>query len=162
MTQSDGIDVHRVVAGALSSSRDLVQTRADDVVLAAARFKPNAVGSHELTMGTGFGQRQLLKARGAYLGERVVIGVTPLHVYLLALLFGGRASSLVARLPRDELRAELVGALGNAADALWPAVLLADRSRRCLAELQPLEHDDEAWQVLALLLRVPVVSDPAR
>lgn len=136
-----------------SWSRELVQARADDVVLAAARFKPNAAGSRELTVGAGFGQRQLLKARGAYLGERIVVGVTPLHVYALSLVFGGRSSRLVARWPRAELRPEPVCALGNARDALWPAVLVMDRYRRCLAELQPLVHDDEAWRVLTLLLR---------
>jgi hypothetical protein len=153
MTHSERIDVHRFVERAPSWAREIVQTRADDVVLAAAPFKPNAVGSHELTVGAGFGQRQLLKARGVYLGERIVVGVTPLHVHVLALLFGGRASRLVAQWPREELRSEPVRALGNAADAPWPAVLLADRHGRGLAELRASEHDDEAWEVLILLLR---------
>jgi hypothetical protein len=157
MTYSDRIDVHRVVE-VPSWQREVVQARAEDVVLAASLFKPNAVGSHELTVGAGFGQRQLLKARGAYLGERIVLGVTPLHVYALSLLFGGRVSRLVACWPRAELLAEPVCALCNAQDVLWPALLLTDRYHRCLAELQTLDHDDEAWRVLALLLRRDIAA----
>jgi hypothetical protein len=152
MTSSERVDAHLGLDGGTSWSRDLVQARADDGVLAAAMFKPNAAGSHELTMGAGFGQRQLLKARGAYLGERVVVGVTPSHVHALVLLFGGRTSRLVSRWPRAELRAEPVSPLGSACAMPWPALLLMDRYRRTLAELQVLECDDEAWRLLALLL----------
>jgi hypothetical protein len=153
MTYSDRTAVHRVADAAPSWQRELVQARADDVVLAASLFKPNAAGSYELTVGAGFGQRQLLKAKGAYLGERIVLGVTPLHVCAVSVLFGGRASRLVGRWPRTELRAEPVCPLGTPPEVLWPALLLTDRHRGCLAELQTLDHDDDAWRLLTLLLR---------
>ena len=70
MTISDRLDAHLDLGAGTSWSRELVQARADDVVLAAALFKPNAAGSRELTLGAGFGQRQLLKA------GRVGVGTT--------------------------------------------------------------------------------------
>ena len=88
MANSHTVAVHRVRRAGPSWSRELVQARAEDVVLAAGLFKPNAPGSHEFTTSTGFGHRQILKARGAYLGERIVLGITPLHVHALAVFFG--------------------------------------------------------------------------
>ena len=135
-----------------SWARALVQRRADDVVLAAAPFKPNAVGSCEFSSSAGFGQRQILKARGAYLGGRVLLGVTPLHVHALVLFLGHRAARAVACWPRTELEVAPIGALGNTVDLAWPALLLADRYGNVLAELQVMQRDDETWRVLALLL----------
>jgi hypothetical protein len=134
-------------------ARELVQPRADDVVLAAALFKPNAVGAHELTSVTGLGHRQLLKARGAYLGERIVLGVTALHVHAIALFLGNRIGRSVGCWPRAELCAAPVSALGDTVEPVWPALLLTDHCRRSLAELQVLRRGDDAWRVLAMLLR---------
>jgi len=134
-------------------ARELVQARADDVVLAAALFKPNAVGAHELTSVAGLGHRQMLKARGAYLGERIVLGVTALHVHAVAVFFGNRVGRSVGCWRRAELCAAPVGALGDTVEPVWPALLLTDRYRKCLAELQVLQRDDDAWHVLAMLLR---------
>lgn len=153
MTYLFRVDTHRTPTSRISWPRELVQVRADDVVHAAALFKPNAAGSHELTPGAGFGHRQLLKASGAYLGERIALGATALHVHALALMFGGRASRSVACWPRDEVRAELVAARGAAIDNTWPALRLSDRQRRSLVELQALDCDDDAWELLTLLLR---------
>ena len=152
MMYSFRVDAHRKPSSRVSWPRELVQVHANDVVLAAALFKPNAAGSHELTPGAGFGHRQLLKASGAYLGERIALGVTALHVHALSLMFGGRASRAVACWPRRDVRAELVTARGAADDA-WPALHLSDRQRRSVAELQSLDGDDDAWELLTLLLR---------
>ncbi len=134
-------------------ARELVQPRADDVVLAAALFKPNAVGSRELTSVAGLGHRQLLKARGAYLGERIVLGVTALHVHAVAVFLGNRVGRSAGCWPRAELCAAPVFALGDTVEPVWPALLLTDRYRKNVAELQVLQRDDDAWRVLALLLR---------
>jgi hypothetical protein len=150
---SDRVDARHVADARTSLSRELVQAYADDVVLAAAVFKPNAAGSHELTLGAGFGHRQLLKARGAYLGEHIVLGVTALHVHALALFFGGRSSRAVACWRRVDVRSELVAPRGRDGEGLWAALLLTDCHRNNLVELQVLHSDDDAWQVMTLLLR---------
>lgn len=142
-----------------SRVQGLVQARADDVVLAAAIFKPNAAGWHELASATGFGQRQLLKARGAYLGERVVLGVTPLHLHALAVFCGCRMSRAVGRWSRGEVVATAVCAMTDHIEPLWPALLISRRDGRDIAELQVLRRDDHAWRVLALLLRGNTSSD---
>jgi hypothetical protein len=146
-------DTSRTGLARVSWTRELVQAHADDVVLAAALFKPNAAGSHELTTAAGFGQRQILKARGAYLGERIVIGATPLHVHARALFLGHRVSRAVACWPRAELCAVPICALGDTVEPVWPALLLLDRHRRALGELQVLRRDDDAWSLLTMLLR---------
>jgi len=147
------VDTHHVRGARPSWCREVVQARAEDVVLAAALFKPNAAGSHELTIGAGFGHRQLLKARGAYLGERILLGVTPLSVHALAVFLRGRTSRGVACWSRSDVCAELISPRGRAREALWPALLLTDRGGSSLVELQVSHYDDDAWQVLTLLLR---------
>jgi len=131
--------------------RELAQRHADDVVLAAALFKPNAVGNHELSWG-GFGQRQLLKARGAYLAERTVLAVTPLEVVAVALSFGDRVERKVRCWRRGAMSVACVVAHGRAWDVAWPAVLITNRSGRMAAEVQPLHADAESGGVTALLL----------
>jgi len=133
--------------------RELLQARAADVVLAAALCKPNALGSHELTSATGFGQRQILKARGVYLAERVVLGVTPLHVLALEPHFGHRAARSLGCWPRGSVRALPTDAVGDRAEPAWPAIILADDHWKLLAELQVIECDDDAWRLLAMLLQ---------
>jgi hypothetical protein len=87
----------------------LVQQQVDDVVLGAARCRPNAGGRFEFSSFRGFGERQLLKARGAYVGPDVVVGVTPLEVCLVELTFFGCQDSFL-------LLALLLGYRGVAAD----------------------------------------------
>ena len=136
-----------------SLARRLVQQHADDVVLAAALCKPNAPGSHELASFAALGARQLLKARGAYLGARVALGVTALHVHALALFGGYRFVRVVGCWPRAEVYATPIFALGDTVDPVWPAVLLTDARGKPHAELQVLERDDDAWELLVLLTR---------
>jgi hypothetical protein len=131
--------------------RELVQRHADDVVLAAAICKPNAPGTHELGGFAALGQRQLLKARGAYLAERVALGVTPLNVHALALFLGRRVARVVGCWSREDLRATLVSPIGDTTDPIWPALLLTDAYGRRHAELQLLERTDDGWNLLALL-----------
>lgn len=137
--------------------RDLVQTHADDVVIAAALCKANAPGSHELASFDALGRRQLLKARGAYLAETVALGVTPLHVHAIGLFLCRRVARVVGSWRRDELYASFVDALDNRADSSWPALLLTDACGTPRAELQVLQRDDDAWNLLALVAqrRVP-------
>jgi hypothetical protein len=137
----------------------LVQARADDVVVAATLCKPNAAGSYELASVTGFGERQLLKARGAYLAERVILGVTPLHVHAVAVFARGHIARAVGCWAREDVLATPVCAAGDHVEPAWPALLLARRHGRAIAELQVLRHDDGAWRVLALLLHGHTSSD---
>jgi hypothetical protein len=137
--------------------RELVQARAQDVVLAASLFKPNAAGSYELTTSAGFGQRQILKADGAYFGERVVLGVTPLDLHALLVFFGGRWSRTVACWPRSDIAVSPVPARGKATEASGAAVLLRNHALNRKVELQAL-HDDEDTQYL---LRLLVACHPA-
>lgn len=135
-----------------ASMTDRIQPYADDVVLAAAMFKPNAVGWHELTSASGFGQRQLLKARGAYLAERVVLGVTPLHLLASAVYFGGHALRELGCWARRDVVATPISAVDDPAETPWPALLLSVAGGRDLAELQVVLHDDASWDVLTQLL----------
>lgn len=147
----EGIRVRH--AGAPLWPQDLAQAVAQDVVLAAARFKPNAAGYHEFALGAGFGHRQLLKARGTYLGERVILGATALHLHALVLCFGGRLAREVGCWRRAEVSAHLIPARDRIGDESRPALLLCDRDRRGLAELQALPFGEDAWELLTLLVR---------
>ena len=134
---------------------DLVQLRAEDVVLAAALFKPNAAGSYELTSSSGFGHRQILKADGSYFGERVVLGITPLHVHVLVVFFGGRVSRVAACWPRSDISVSVVPARGKASSNL--ALLLRNRALNRRVELQALYDNGDA----GILLRLLVAGQPA-
>jgi len=132
-------------------ARELAQRYAEDVVTGAAVFKPNAPGRCDLSP-RGFGQRQRLKARGVYVGERTLLATTPLHVVAIELHLGARLRRLAGRWTRDELIAVATAACGVEPDPRWPAVLLADSSGRAFAELQPLVRDDESARVTRSLL----------
>ncbi len=132
--------------------RELVQARAQDVVLAATLFKPNAAGSHELTTSSGFGHRQILKADGSYFGERVVLGITPLHLHALLVYFGGRLSRTIACWPRSDIAVSLVPARGKPAEASNIALLLRNRALNRKVELQALYDDEDARFLIRLLV----------
>ena len=135
-----------------SWSREAVQRRADDVVVAAALFKPNAPGNFDVSPA-GFGDRQLLKARGAYLGERVLLGVTPLDVYALVVFANGRIRHLVARWARDKIVVSRVPAKRHRhepRDPTWPALVVSSYGR-ALAELQAVERTTESERLVDLL-----------
>jgi hypothetical protein len=141
---------------------EIVRRRSDDVVVAAAIFKPNAPGDFSLSLG-GFGDRQMLKACCAYLGERILLGVTPLHVHAIEVFGGARFSRTVARWPRDDVAVTAVPARrgrGSNEDPSWPAMLICRRSGRPLAELQAFRREPSAERVVDLLVRgASVVED---
>ena len=64
------------VQGGEAWARELAQQHAEDVVIAASLFKPNAPGSSELSW-SGLKPRQMMKARGIYLGERTISSCRP-------------------------------------------------------------------------------------
>lgn len=135
-----------------SVTREVVQRRAEDVVLAAALFKPNAPGNFDVSPA-GFGDRQLLKARGAYLGERVLLGVTPLDVYALVVFANGRIRHLVARWARDDIVVSRVPAKRHRReprDPTWPALVVSSYGR-ALAELQAVDRTVDAERLVDLL-----------
>jgi hypothetical protein len=144
---SSAHDVARLDLGTL----ELAQRHADDVVYAAARFKPNATGNHELSWG-GFGRRQVLKAEGAYLAERVVLAVTPLHVCVIELACFGRIERLIRRWPRASVTVSFTAAHGRTQHLGWPALLIASHRGRALADVQAVCHDDAAQVVAELLV----------
>jgi hypothetical protein len=132
-------------------ARELAQRHADDVVIAASLFKPNTPGSSELSW-SGLKPRQMMKARGTYLGERTILAITPLDVYAVEILFGGRIQRAIRRWTRSDLLVSTVTTRGRPAGPRWPALLIANRNGRQLAEVQALTRDDEAERVGQLLL----------
>jgi hypothetical protein len=132
-------------------ARELAQQHADDVLIAASLFKPNAPGTSELSW-SGLKPRQMMKARGTYLGERTILAISPLHVYAVEMLFGGRIHRGIRRWTRSDLLVSTVTTRGRPAGPRWPALLIANRNGRQLAEVQALTRDDEAEHVAQLLL----------
>jgi hypothetical protein len=133
--------------------RELVQRHADDVVLAAAYCKPNAPGGGELRSFAALEARQLLKACGAYLGERIALGATALHLHAVSLFFGHRLARVVGSWPRADVYATPLCALGDKVEPAWPALHLTDARGKSRAELQVVERDDDAWELLVMLMR---------
>ena len=133
-------------------ARALVQQRVDGVVLGAARCRPNVCGRYELSSFRGFGERQLLKARGAYLGPDVVVGVTPLEVCVVELACFGRFRRRTSCWRRSDIEVRQVTPCGCAdPEVAWPAALVVDRRERELAELRVAHEDQDSWLLLALL-----------
>jgi hypothetical protein len=130
--------------------RELAQRHADDVVLAAALFKPNAPGNSELTWA-GHRQRQVMKARGTYLGEIVVLAVTPLDVFVIEAL-QGRVHRAIRTWSRHDLSVATVTSYCGAPDPRWPALLISSRNGRQLGDVQAVNRDEEAERVGQLLL----------
>ena len=134
-----------------SWARELAQPFVEDVVLAASLFKPNAAGGFELSW-SGFSQRQILKARGVYLAERVILGVSAIEACALELVLGHFIVRLLGRWCRADLVVHSVDAHGTIGPSGVPALLIADNNRE-LAELQALGTDHETARVVDLLLR---------
>jgi hypothetical protein len=132
-------------------ARELAQQHAEDVVIAASLFKPNAPGSSELSW-SGLKPRQVMKARGTYLGERTILAITALDVYAVEISFGGWIERTIRRWARSDLLVSTVTTRGRPAGPRWPAILIANRNGRQLAEVQALTRDDEAEHVTRLLL----------
>jgi hypothetical protein len=145
-----GRETIRWLAAGFSLNRALAQPWTDDVVLAAALFKPNAAGNLEFGV-YGFGRRQILKARGVYLAERVLLAVTPIDVYALHLVLGRWVLRPLGRWRRAELGVTLLEPCGDGENTRCTALLLTNQER-ALAALQAVRPDDEAERVVDLLL----------
>jgi hypothetical protein len=128
---------------------ELAQPRCVDVVVAAARFKPNAAGSFELASLRAVKDRQLLKADAAYLAERILIAVTPLHVFAFALgpISWARRNGIAWS--RSELVVRSTPVKGDATTA--SAFLMTDRTGCPRLELASLSDDPDTMRVLDLL-----------
>jgi hypothetical protein len=129
---------------------DLAQAHCDDVVLAASTFKPNAAGRAELTGWRAFSDRQLLKGRGAYLGERVLVAVTTVEVVAIAhtpISFGRRRLAW----KRQDLVARAVAPKTQGCEVPLPAFVLAGRGRTPHIELAALADDEPTASVLGHL-----------
>jgi hypothetical protein len=133
----------------------LTQHAADDEVLVAGLFMPNAVGRGEMSTLTGMSQRQRMKCRRGYLGERILLGLTCLHLYLVPPMIGWpvvgpRYLVDVRRIDRADLRTVEVP---NAVPGLGPAIRMRDARRNVdLAELRMRVLDDGAKRLVDLLL----------
>jgi hypothetical protein len=130
---------------------DFAQPRCDDVVHAAAVFAPNARGRRELSCICGMSERQLLKSRGAYLAERVLVAMTPIEIVLCAL---GPISSHFR--PPLHLRREVVvvaplQSRRRTASVDPPAFAIGRRDANTYLELAPLTMDANTLDVLARL-----------
>ena len=122
----------------------------DDEVLAAAYVKPNAPGRFELDGFEAIASRQLMKGRGVYFCERILLAVTPIEVVAIAadlwsILFARR---MVWR--RSELAAITVGSCdGDRPGA--PGLLLTQRNARPALEVIGLGGDGPMRTVLERL-----------
>ena len=127
----------------------------DDELIAAGLFMPNAVGRGELSTLTGLSQRQAMKCRRRYLGERVLVGLTCLHLYLVPPMVGWpvvgpRYLDDIVRIDRADVRATEVPV---AVPGLGRAVRIVDRRRATdVVELRMRVIDAGARRVLRLLL----------
>ena len=133
----------------------LAQDNIDDEVLIAGTFLPNASGSGELRSLGGLQQRQLLKGRHAYLGERLILALTALHLYVVPPmvglpLVGPRMRSHIASFDRSRILAEPSTCAVRDAG---PALLLSDRRLDVeIAEIRTRPQDPGAVLVLEQLL----------
>jgi hypothetical protein len=127
---------------------DIAQEHCDDLVLAAAYFKPNAPGRWELSGVQALAERQLLKSRATYLAERVLLAVTALEVVGIVRLFRGRRSPRSVIWRRDELLVERVALRTGRLEPGRVAIRLSVRGRSPRVELAALTHDDPTVRVL--------------
>jgi hypothetical protein len=132
------------------SLSDLAQGHCDDVVLAASTFKPNAAGRGELGGWRAFQDRQLLKSRRAYLGERVLLAVTTVEIVALALVPIGFGRSRLAW-KRSDVAARAVVAKARPTEPALPAFLVGQRGRGAHIELAALADDEATASVLGHL-----------
>jgi hypothetical protein len=128
----------------------VAQRWCDDEVLAAAYVKPNAPGRFELDGLEAISSRQLLKGRGVYFCERVLLAVTSVEVVAIAadlwsILFARR---MVWR--RSELAAVTVGSRDGARPGA-PGLLLTRRNARPALEVIGIGGDGPMRTVLERL-----------
>jgi len=129
------------------------QRHVPDVVTRAVVCKPNAPGRSMWSNVDAFGQRQILKAAGLFLAERVIVAITPLEVYALPLTSRGRCYSPL-RWDRARAIATRVRPRGESADPDSPAFLISDQHRNHAVELIPVHNDATAVDLISCLTAV--------
>ena len=114
-----------------------------------AVVQPNAVGRGELSSFAGLGERQLLKAAGQYLAERLIIVAGEHSVAIFPVIARRFVLPCVGHWPIDRLLAVPVPA---AVEGMWPAAVLVDlHTCRFVAEIRGVHNDDHTRAVLAAL-----------
>ena len=135
----------------LSPDCVIAQRFCDDVVLAVSCFKPNAPGRRELGSLRAMSERQLLKSRGSYFAERVLLAITPLEVVAIALdLFAvGGVRRRVWK--RSDLRVRTIPSRAET-DVDGPALALSCHGSFPVIEIAPIADDDATGAVIDSLL----------
>jgi len=125
--------------------------RLPEAVEALAVFQPNASGHGEFRSWKSFGERQLLKGRGQYLGERVLVAAGIDEVVVWPVVCGRIFGHCLGRWWRDSLLALPSDPVGRR-DALWPACVLVDLDRAMfVADLQAVRDDVESRALIDAL-----------
>jgi hypothetical protein len=133
---------------------DVAQPRCSDVVIGAAVFAPNAAGRRELSCLGGLSQRQLLKSRGAFLADRVLVAVTPLEVVAMALGPLSRRYREPISWRRDEVVIRPVKSRRAIAQRPARAFLIAAPTTGAQLELAADCHDANTARVTSQLLAI--------
>ena len=132
----------------LRPSCELAQEFCDDVVFAAAWFKPNAPGRWELSSFSALGERQLLKSRAAYFAERILVAVTPLEVVAIAMDLTAVFRNRMRIWAREELAVQLIPSRVDPHAPSGDAVRLSRDGWFPRLEIAPIVDDRESWAVL--------------
>jgi hypothetical protein len=132
----------------LCSSCEVAQQFCDDVVFAAAWFKPNAPGRWELSSFSALGERQLLKSRAAYFAERILVAVTPVEVVAIAMDLTAVFRNRLRVWTREELAVQLIPSRVDRHDPSGDAIRLSRGGWFPRIEIAPIVDDPESWAVL--------------
>jgi hypothetical protein len=132
----------------LRPSCEVAQPFCDDVVVAAAWFRPNAPGRWELSSFSALGERQLLKSRAAYFAERILVAVTPVEVVAIAMDATAIFRNRLRVWPRSELAVQLIPSRVDRHAPAGDAVQLSRRGWFPHLEVAPMADDRESWAVL--------------
>jgi hypothetical protein len=119
----------------------------DDEVLAAAYVKPNAPGRFELDGFEAIASRQLMKGRGVYFCERILLAVTSVEVVAIAADFWSIVFARRMVWKRSELAAVAVGSRDEHRPEA-PGLLLTQRNARPALEVIGLGGDGPMRTVL--------------
>jgi hypothetical protein len=122
----------------------------DDEVLAAAYVKPNAPGRFELDGFEAIASRQLMKGRGVYFCERILLAVTSVEVIAIAADLWSIFFARRMVWKRSELAAAAVGSCDRERPRA-PGLLLTQRNARPALEVIGLGEDGPMWTVLERL-----------
>jgi hypothetical protein len=136
----------------LRSGCEAAQRFCDDVVTMAGFFKPNAPGRGELRGLRAMSERQLMKSRGVYLSERILVAVTPVEVVAIALDAAAFGRTRRRVWTHEDLRVDVIPSRAGAG-APGPALCLSRHGRSPVIEIAPIMDDDASASVVERLLR---------